>query len=140
MLRSFVLLVAADRSGALLCCVASPWCLPDTCGLNGASLSSGSSIPLQISLLIKQSSRAFFSGPENCFMLRRSPTLCFSLTSSLSLCSDLFWVCVRYRVRFLSLCALSLSLSLSPSLPPSLPSLLSAFCLCPYLSFVLLRL
>ena len=113
-------------SFALLRCISH---LPDTCGLNGAPLSSGSSIPLQINLLIKQSSQAFFSGPENCSMSRPSPTPVFLLITSLSLspCSDLCCVCVRCRARFLSLCARALSLSLFIFLFLSLPLSFSLF-------------
>ena len=118
--RSSVLSVAAERSGALLCCVASP--ISQILGLTALL-----SRPPQASLFRSIFSSNFFSGPENCLMLRPSPTPYFK---SVSICSDLFCVCVRYRVRFnrfvlsLSLCFyLFLSLSLSPS-----PAL-SAFCL-----------
>ena len=66
----------------------------------------------------------FFSGPENCFMLRPSPTPYYK---SVSICSDLFCVCVRYRVCF-NCFVLSLFFSLSLFLSSPSPSL-SAFCL-----------
>ena len=119
--RSLVLSVAAERSGALLCCVASPM------SQIRVGLTALLSRPPQASLFRSIFSSNFVSDPENCFMLRPSATPYFK---SVSICSDLFCVCIHYRVRFnrfvlsLSLCFyLFLSLFLSPSLS------LSAFCL-----------
>ena len=134
MRRFLVLLVAAET---LLRCIPH---LQDTCVLNGASLSNGSSIPLQINLLIKQSSQAFFSGPENCLCCDRVQLSVFLLTSSLSLKALTFLVCVcslpcAFSIVFFSLSlslsfsSLSLSLFLSLPLPPFLPFVCALTCL-----------
>ena len=104
--------------------------LPDACGFDDRSLER-----LERPSSDESSHQTLFSsflfGPANCFILRLTPTPCFSLTSSLSLslCFDLLSMCVHYRVRFLSPLR-SLPLSLFLSLPPCLPSvsfLLSCF-------------
>ena len=106
-----------------LLCVAPPWrSLPDACGFDDRSLER-----LERPSSDESSHQTLFSsflfGPANCFILRLTPTPCFSLTSSLSLslCFDLLSMCVHYHVRFLSPLR-SLPLSLFLSLPPCLSS------------------
>ena len=126
---NFIVLVAADRSGAWLCCVASPWrSLPDACGFDDRSLErlerpSSNESPHQTLF------SSFLFGPANCFILRLTPTPCFSLTStdSLSLSALTFFpcafitMCVFYRLCALSHLFFSLYLFFL-SLPPCLSS------------------
>ena len=122
--RSLVLIVAAERSGALLCCVASPLSQIRV-GLNGASLSSGSSIPLQINSSHQTVFSSFLFWPWELLYVETEPSsMFFAYFTSLSICSDLvLWV--RSFLCAFSIASRALSLSLSFFLSPFLSLFLS---------------
>ena len=116
--RSLVLLVAAERSELWPAALHPP--SPRYVDLTALlSQAARASLFLEINLLINSLLKLSFLLLRIALRCDRVQLRDFAYFKSLSICSDLFCVCVRCRARFLSLCALSLSffLSLSPSLP-----------------------